>query len=595
MSRFVFPQGFRVEKNLNSANVDELVGITFTETDIDRMLTRVAERMIKAGRISRNSKSKVDGQPSDSLTVSELAEKLSASSFLSGFHGAAGTEAVEGWLRSSVIIVKGRGKGRRGEGIDYLAPITSAAYRTGFPRLARHRGADKMIHDLMANFLEALGVEGPHQVLRKYCEVSIGKGVDFGALPHNEPKYDGASNLDLNQLLALRFIELFDTEGLDNKTDSEGFSGVAIPGALIPLARDLVALFQVMAGEAGKGRTWSVSDSFSALRSVIAVRLFQLPLRLSGALRSALVGGNSSDLWKQPTAEEGQETLRAQWDNPLELYCDFTDVANSMSESIAKQSVGRDLDVLRLFFRDRMLFRATVQAGSQTPNREIFLGDANRPKSRRSIFEEVLRAQEDPGYHAAANWYLNNIESQLKDEGGETLDPASLRIVKEARTVFGNPLVAFAQVIVSSRENEGVDGLIKWIKATGGLQSAGLPKGYGILRGQEGARSSWKYRPAEELILNLVDMCFIDPPNSATSPVARARIKLPLSVLLARLRERYGILIDKPPSFLDNPETRQAASGNLKAFTGFLRDVGCFQTLSDDFAGNEVLRPRRPR
>ena len=596
MSKFVFPKGFRVEKNLNSANVDELVGVTFSETDIDRMLTRVSERMIKAGRISRTSRAKIDGKLADSLTLTELAQALANSSTIHGFKGAAGIEAVEGWLRSTVVVVKGRGKSRKGEGIDYIAPITSAAYRTGFPKNAqRNRRADKIIYDLMASFLDALGVNGHHQVLRQYCATTIGQGVDFGALPHNEPRFDGTSKLDLSQLFALRFIELFDTEGLDNKIDSEEFSGVSVPGALIPLAQDLISLFQVMALDTEKGRPWSVSDSFSALRSVIAVRLFQLPLRLAVALRSAFSHEEASDLWSLPEHDESNEILRSKWSNPLELYCDFTDVANSVSETLARQSVARDLDLLRIFFRDRMLFRAVVQSGSQTSHRHIFSGDAKAPKSRRVIFDEVMRAQDDADYQAGANWYLNAIESQLKDDDGEASDPESLRILREARSIYENPLVAFGQVLVSSREQEGVEGLIKWVKATGGLQTVGLPKGYALLRGQEGQRSSWKYRTAEELVLNLIDMCFIDPPTSPGAPIAKARKKLPLATLLERLRERYGILVDRPPAAFDHPESREAASQNLKAFTGFLRDAGLFQTLSDDFEGNEVSRPRGAR
>jgi hypothetical protein len=595
MSKFVFPTGFRVEQNLNSANVDELVGITFSETDIDRMLTRVSERMIKAGRISRNSRAKVGGQGADSLTVSELAHELRKSKSVTGFQGAAGAEALEGWLRSSVVVVKGRGKSRRGEGIDYLAPTTAAAYRTGFPKNAqRNRGSDKVVYDLMLSFLEALGIGGAHQVLSHYCAVTIGQGVDFGALPHNEPKYDGTASVDLSQLLALRFIELFDTEGLDNKMDSEKFAGVAIPGALIPLARDLVSLFQIMEAEAKKGKAWGVADSFSALRSVIAIRLFQLPLRMSHALRSGFEASLNSDCWHESSEEEPHEVLTAEWANPLELYCDFTDAASSVSETIARQSAARDLDALRIFFQDRMIFRATVQAGSQTSSRNIFSGSAAAPASRRLIFDEVMRAQDNEEYRLAANWYLNNIEDQLKDADGEVSDPESLRIVRECREIYDNPLVAFGQVIVASREHEGVEGLMKWFKATGGLQSAGLPKGYGILRGQEAKRPTWRYRPAEELVLNLVDMCFIEPPRSSDK-LSFARTKLPLGAVLKRLKERYGILIAQPPSFMDNPETREAASRNLDAFTSFLRDVGCFQTLSDDFAGNEVLRPRRSR
>jgi len=596
MTGFVFPDEFRVEKNLNSANVDEIIGITFSETDIDRMLTRVAERMVKAGRISRTSKAKVGGKPADSLTVSELAQAMQNSPATVGFSGAAGVEALEGWLRSSVVVVKSQGKSRMGEGIDYLAPITAAAYRTGFPKNAqRHRRADKIIYDLMVMFLKALDIEGPHQILKRYCAETIGQGVDFGALPHNEPNYDGKSSLDVSQLLALRFVELFDTEGLDNKTDTEEFCGVVVPGALVPLGRDLVSLFQVMAGHVGKGATWDVADSFSALRSVVAIRLFQIPLRTSRALRSAFSDTPHSDLWQSSIDQESDEILRAEWKNPLEIYCDFTDVANSPSEQLAKQCVSRDLDALRLFFRDRMLYRATIQAGSQTQSRHIFSGDSKNSKSRRAIFQEVLRAQDDTDYHNAANWYLNNLEVQLKDEHGEATDPQSLRTLHEAREIYDNPLHAFAAVIAASRELEGVEGLIKWLKATGGLQSAGLPKGYGVFRGREGQRSTWKYRPNEELILNLVDLCFIDSPNSPTKTGATVRRKLSLGTLLARLRDRYGILVDTPPAEFDNPGTRQAASENLRAFTGFLRDIGCFETLSDDFEGNEVLRPRRIR
>jgi hypothetical protein len=388
---------------------------------------------------------------------------------------------------------------------------------------------------------------------------------------------------------------LFDTEGLDNKEDTEEFCGVVVPGALVPLGRDLVGLFQVMAGHVGKGATWDVADSFSALRSVVAIRLFQIPLRTSRALRSAFRDTPHSDLWQNPIDQQSNETLRADWKNPLEIYCDFTDVANSPSEQLAKRCVSRDIDALRLFFRDRMLYRATIQAGSQTQSRHIFSGDSKNPKSRRAIFQEVLRAQDDTDYHNAANWYLNNLEVQLKDEHGDATDPQSLRTLHEARETNDNPLDAFAEVIAASRELEGVEGLIKWLKATGGLQSTGLPKGYGILRGREGQRSTWKYRPNEELILNLVDLCFIDPPNSPTKTGATVRRKLPLGTLLARLRDRYGILVDTPPGEFDNPETRQAASENLRAFTGFLRDIGCFETLSDDFEGNEVLRPRRIR
>lgn len=595
MTRFTFPKSFRNDKGFFSANVDELVPITFSETDVDRMLTQVAERLVRAGRAGPSTRTRVAGIEEGDLTARSLAVALQKSHKTIGFDGINGAEALEGWLRSSLLIVRRQGKSRTGEVLDYLAPLTAAAYRTGLPKNPqRNRRADELIYSLMKTFLEHLGVEAPAQLLRKYAQESIGRGVDFGLQPHREPQYDGVSHIDINQLLALRLIELFQPSDAGTKPDKkDAFEGTAIPGALFPFARDLVTLFQVAAGEGGGKSNWTAAEAFSALRSIIAVRLFQIPLRMGAATRAALEGHHHSDLWTRPVSEEPLEALENQWHNPLELYCDFTDVADSASDRLSKNCVARDLDAIRLFFKDRMLLRAVAQSASQTGGKNPFKENSDNPPKRRDIFDEFLAVLDNEDYLRAAAWYLNVIEEKVRNPEEGDRDEQSLRTLLTVRETSPNDLIALGNLIVASREKEGVEGLVKWLKATGGLQSVGLPKGYAILKGREGHRATWKYRPADELILNLVDMCFLDPPRSPDRPVASRRKKMALRDLLTRLKNRYGLLIDTPPAEFDTPEYRQAASENLRAFTAFLRDSGCFQTLSDDFSGQLVSRPRQ--
>jgi hypothetical protein len=61
--------------------------------------------------------------------------------------------------------------------------------------------------------------------------------------------------------------------------------------------------------------------------------------------------------------------------------------------------------------------------------------------------------------------------------------------------------------------------------------------------------------------------------------------------VLAELRDRFGILIDQPPVFLDGAEARAAAAANLAAFKRRLQLLGCFDSLSDDFSEQIVRHP----
>ena len=72
----------------------------------------------------------------------------------------------------------------------------------------------------------------------------------------------------------------------------------------------------------------------------------------------------------------------------------------------------------------------------------------------------------------------------------------------------------------------------------------------------------------------------------------RARTRMPIADLLARLEQRFGILIEKPPTEFDSADGRAGAAENLEAFRRQLQLLGCFSGLSDDFSAQYVTQPR---
>ena len=69
------------------------------------------------------------------------------------------------------------------------------------------------------------------------------------------------------------------------------------------------------------------------------------------------------------------------------------------------------------------------------------------------------------------------------------------------------------------------------------------------------------------------------------------RDRLRLRDFLAFLEDRYGIIVARPPQFLDDARARGAAAGNLTAMKRRLHQMGYFEALSDDFTAQYLTAP----
>lgn len=540
-------------KDLNSLTFDLVLPVELNDTDVERMLTGVMERGIKQGRVAPSG--------ADPKKYREHLAALASSPAMSGFDDERGLEVLDGWLRTSVVVMGTIGLERTGEQMDFVRPLTVAAYRAGLPKSrSRHRRADALAYRSMLNEVRRRGGGQSRAEVGELFRRSLGHGVDLGVSPWPEPRYDGHTEVDVNELLALHFLETFG--GHRNvKTDDKSLDRrEAVPGATDPLGRDLILMLTAF------GSTWSPTEIVSGMAALLSVRLFQLPLRLALACRALLEGRPAPDV---------SEPLAA---NPLEIYCDFTRRRGGPSDELARLSVARDLECLRGFFADRLRLRSVSQAASMSV-KHADVAQLDPPDQLKALAALVG----EPEIEMAMKIQLNRIEMELDDSDSSQ---EGRRLIAELKASGLSGTDQLVTVLVEGLRKRGLENQEKWFWSTGGLVAKGANRPYALLDGTVRARSTWRYAPGEELLTVMLSMCFVEESG-------RVVFQLPIAEVLDRLRTRFGILIAQPPSDMDNADARAGANENLQAFIRQLQLLGCFRGLSDDFSAQYVTRPRQ--
>jgi hypothetical protein len=532
-----------IPKRLRSLEFTELTMVELNDIDIDRLLPHLWELIVKQGRMSN--------APRDADDYEHYLGELAADDRLEGFDDEHGRKVLDGWLQSSIVRIGKKGRGHSETQLDYIQPLTIASYRAGLPKTRRHRHAHTLIYHLLIDQLEQRGVETAKSGLRDLLEKAIGTGVDIGAAGQWVPKYDGHTDIDINALLSLYFLEKFDPQGARNA--GREFRSSAVPAATSGLANDLLD-YLIAYGE--RLTPSAFVDRFAAL---ISLRLFQLPLRIARAARHVLANGEkSADMLGEDVA------------NPLEIYCDFTAFRGSASDELARPCVQRDLEIMRGFMPDRLLLRSLREAMSALGPRGEEIKNLPMPDS----LTAMVGLREDSFVTAYASIQLQDIEAENR---GSEEDLESIRGVKAS----GKPVIEqLSDVLVEGLYSKGLTNQVRWFWYTGGIQ-----KPYGLLTGTRNVRRSWRYAPTDDLMQALLLVCFTHAKGE------RVKQRMPISELLTLMRDRFGILIDGPPKGLDNADNRAAAAENFEAFKRRLRLLGCFDGLSDDFSAQYVRNP----
>jgi len=549
-------------KNLASAKNDTIVPVLLNETDMERLIVRLLERIVKHGRVSTpNGVPGLEG-------LQKIVESLASNVKIRGFASPVGKQILEGWLRASVLAMKKSGRGRSGqENIDYFVPHSAAVYRSGYPRTtSRYRKADLFAYESMiavstigSNAQRFDVAKGIMNLIADEANLEsrsvLGKGVEFGAFPRTSPHYSEGSTVDIESLLQLRALE--GLVGRDPNSDPVVTKLGPFTETHVKLGEDLISFL-----EACRDRT--SLEVTSGLEAILGFHLYCLPLLTALAIEREFTAYKTSD-----------ESTKAE---NLDLYFDFTNDSSSRSSSIANLAVARDFKRMRRLFDSMMVLRETEASVLQSHLSSQYV---NYTKDHyQDLVSELIRLYNNPEIHTVASVRLSMLMGEMSDEQREI----SSRVIED----YDNPIEKIARIVIEDRQKEALDGMRKWAYSTGGLEPVARETANSLLSGTKRAPTTWKYRLSDSMLTTLIQMCFIHEgnPTDATRPV-----RMPMHMLIRRLEERYGIVIDRPPTEMDSMEDHKAAARNKAAFKDKLKMLGLFDGLSDDSNAQLVRNP----
>lgn len=517
-----------------------LTMFTPIDTDVDRVLPHLFEVCVKAGRPTRIM--------TDPRNYTGYLDQLVASADMVGFDTPDARALLDGWLRACVVDMGTIGKSRSIEQMLSVAPITLAAYRAGVPtNRSRHRHIDDVTYQLLRTEVgrHAANADGE---LRDIIVATMGQGIRIGPAPKWQPELVDPTRLDISALLEFRFLEGFDMGDVRPLQTAAPKLDTPLPAITDRIGAMLLEHLLVYSK---KLPTAALMSTFAGL---LALNIFALSLRLDAHGRSLLAA---------------PETTPAD----LELYCDFTGGMDDESDKLSRLCVERDLNQLRLAFRDRMTFLLVDKATERIPDEPDRLAALPADERLRRLAELRTHAKVEL---LAMSQFEEITASNKRDETLTEDESAFLdRVLRSDRTELDKLLDVLDYVNLDKATRNTVG----WFASVGGLQ-----KPYGILRGTKRSRQSWRYAPSDELLHILLLTIFVRNRDGH-------RQTMPMRRLLIELHDRFGILIDRPPHFLDGAEARAAAANNFAAFKRRLQLLGCFDSLSDDFSEQIVHHP----
>lgn len=527
-----------------------LTMFTTADTDVDRVLPHLFEACVKGGRPTRIL--------TDERNFRGYRDRLFASEYMVGFDSPDDRALLDGWLRSCIVDMGTIGKTHSEEQMLSVAPITLAAYRAGVPRTrSRHRFIDDVTYQLLHTEVARNYHVNPDGELRRIIEGNIGHGLRIGPGPKWEPELLDPSKLDISALLEFRFLEGFEMGEVRGFKPESQVLNSPLPGVTEKMGAMLLAHLLVYSKRLP---TTALMSTFAGL---LALSIFTLSLRINTAGKELLRTGTAPADMIEPNPE-----------SQLDLYCDFTGGIDDESDKLSRLCVERDLNQLRLAFRDRMMFMIVDKAIERIP--EEWERRNNLSQAQRLIQLAKLREHRMVNMFAMSQLYdiaahnPRNSENVTEDEAN---------FLDEVQRANKSELDKLLDVLEFVNQEKATRNTVAWFSSVGGLR-----KPYGILTGATQNRRSWRYAPSDELLHILLLTVFVRNENAY-------RPTMPMRQLLDELHNRFGILIDQPPAFLDGAEARAAAAANLAAFKRRLQLLGCFDSLSDDFSEQIVRHP----
>ena len=540
-----------------------LFTVEMNDFDVERLLPSLFYLIVTRGR-------KRGPRKNDPTDLGKYLQAVVSHERVAGFDTAEGKRLMDRWLRAAVFRASKKGTKRgAAEQIDYLLPLTLLCYKTGFPsEIRRQRSVHVFLYVLLRDELgSGNALEGANKLFDLFRRV-FGRNLRELTPPSYDSGYDGSSNIDIHSLLALCYLDGFQAS-TPGKVEEFGLADPALPQAARNLAQDVL---QYLLAYGGRMPVQAITRGLMAL---INFGLFIYSVKLIHAVNHLVATGNLPPEMKAAPAESDAEIPCP------EIYVDFTRQRGGRSDELARACVGRDLASLRTYI-DSVLYLRSLDMLIE------YILDLRRIRDESTTPNYLLRLislESHPEVAAGARAEMARIREATLESCSSDVEKETIKAYFADVTQRNPPVKAFATLLSEAQLNSALRNGVSWYWSTGGLR-----KPFGILSGNFTGRRNWRYAPSDDLLATLVHVAMTERPMGDWQCV-RPRASMRLSEFLNFLYRRYGLLVDRPPGFLDDATARFAAATNLEALKRRLRQMGFFHALSDDFNAQYLEMP----
>jgi hypothetical protein len=558
--------GVKLPKNLAGIKFDPLFSIEMNDFNIEMVLPALFW-LVRTGGKDR-------GTRTDPKIIAGRTLALSSHPQLDGFSSEVGLRVLDKWVRSSLIRTSAVGRQRHSEQIAYVQPLSFLSFKPAFPsQSSRLRQVPQFLYHTINQYLcrSGGGAKGSGGA-RPFDDIvlaAFARGVELDTGSSKDGRYDGVTPLDLEVMLQLYYLDGFEVPRESNREAREPLPP-ALPKAAAFLSQDIAAFLHLYATRIPT----AVLARYAM--ALINFELFIYTLHLMRAANALVLRGDTPSLFSDNTLDGALPAL--------DLYVDVTQSRGSRTDLLAQACLNRDLEEAENFLRSNLTLR-TLQ---------LYV-DGNRDLRRRltnlkggQYILGLWDLRSDPDVRADARGTERDLEKLFRgDDENEENIPADVKAVLDHPDL--DTLSRVVEILVWAQRKNGVSGITKWLSGVGGLARTD-----GVLRGNLKGRRVWRYVMSDVLLEALVQLAVISPDVQRASGAGSARPEprsVTLSAFLSFLRERFGVLIDTPPSFDASTEAVAAAKENFAALKQRLRQMGLFFDLSDDFNAQR-LYPR---
>ena len=533
--------------------IPKVSSLEFKYTEMERVLTMLFPRLKFDGYGSRKPPRAKVLQPEE--FVEEILKGKDVQRFFKGFDQY--PRILSKWIETDLLDVVNRGKAT--QAVASPRPLHGETYKFRNAKHCRDYGAAEQIYWMLF-----YARKGKGQAARDALKTFFFPGIDLVT-----DRYDSSMTVDVETQALLRFNQQVESDMRDSR-EPDRFPPLCIGQADL-LADDVLRL---LAYEPYIPRSVLVDY----LKTLLAFHLALYHLKLMHLLPKMVKQRAGNDLCsiKDCPVNSGQDNALEGCPYRIAVIVDMGDVSNERMAELARKSADRFYRQIPAFVHANFVVKKLDEMAEYLSKKTGKLATPASGFFTVGDLVSLLKPEYDSDREAYFKFRLASL-IEGSSTGSDELDPE----IREVTAMGLGDFESFIEILMAYRGKyhrqyitECLDSLLLKNKDTGLLAQA-RTKG-----------SPRRFVLGSKLLEVLLQLAVLTQENGRF-----ATREVRIEELLAFLRERYGLFIDRLPEFMQNSGSildRRALRLNLEAFKRRLREIGFYEDLSDAYVTQKV-------